>query len=125
MNKLFPAYGVGSLPKLKARVKASRGQTVTEEDIKEVKSLAQRFSVGSDNIIDILKKQRTEKNKLTSEEVITLADFNALLYIKLEESVGLDFVYDGEAKRIEMYQHVARLVLVPSMPIQSTGSSNR
>lgn len=110
MSKLFPTYEVGSLPKLNARVKATRGQPVTDEDMSEVQSLAQRFSVRADEVVDILERQRRERNKLSLEAKSTLADFNALLYLRLQEAVGLDFVYDGEARRAEMYKHVARRV---------------
>src|SRR3989344_8458155 len=107
MNKLFPTYEIGSLPKLNARVKATRGQPVTDEDIKEVQTLTQKFSVDGNEVIDLLRRLRTEQRKLTQEEESALADFNSLLYLRLQEVVGLDFVYDGEARRAEMYQHVA------------------
>ncbi len=115
MNKLFPIYEVGSLPKLNARVKAVRGQTVTNADICEVKNLAQKYLVDANEAVWILQKQQKENSPstnraLTSAEENTLADFNALLYLKLQEAVGLDFVYDGEARRAEMYQHVATKV---------------
>ncbi|MBI2668215.1 hypothetical protein HYX14_00055 [Candidatus Woesearchaeota archaeon] len=110
MSKLFPTYEVGSLPKLNARVRAVRGQPVTDEDIKEVRSLAKRFSVEESEVVEILERQRQKKGKLTSEEETALADFNALLYLRLQEGMGFDVVYDGEARRAEMYQHVATRV---------------
>lgn len=110
MNKLFPTYEVGSLPKLNARVKAVRGQPVTDDDMKEIHSLARRCMVESDEIVDILERQRKEGIKLTGEETAALTNFNALLNLKLQESTGLDFVYDGEARRVEMYSHVAKKV---------------
>lgn len=110
MNNLFPTYEIGSLPKLNARVKAIRGQPVTEDDIKEVQTLAKNFSVEGNEVIDVLRHLRTEQRKLTQEEESALADFNSLLYLRLQEAVGLDLVYDGEARRAEMYQHVATRV---------------
>lgn len=110
MNKLFPTYEVGSLPKLNAKVKASRGQAVTDTDILEVKRLAQKFSVEAYETIDILQRQRRETRRLTPEEESALIDFNALLYLRLQEAVGLDLIYDGEARRAEMYRQVARKV---------------
>ncbi len=110
MNKLFPIYEVGSLPKLNARVKAIRGQAVIDIDILEVINLAQKYSIGADEVVEILQKQKRENLKLTSEEESTLINFNALLYLRLQEAVGLDLVYDGEARRAEMYQHVAARV---------------
>src|SRR3989344_4497971 len=110
MNKLFPTYEVGSLPKLNARVKATRGQAVTDTDILEVKNVAQKYAVEADKILDIVQLQRREQRKITAQEESTLTDFNALLYLRLQEAVGLDHVYDGEARRAEMYRHVARKV---------------
>lgn len=110
MNKLFPTYEVGSLPKLNARVKAARGQPITDEEINEVKSLARRFAVEPEEILDILEQQKRNPRKLTTSETAALTDFNALLYLRLQEAVGLDLVYDGEARRAEMYQQVAKKV---------------
>ena len=109
MNKLFPTYEVGSLPKLNSRVKAVRGQPATDEEINNVKTLARRCSVEYNEIVDILETQRREQRKLTTEEISALTDFNALLCIKLQESVGLDIVYDGESRRVEMYQHISNM----------------
>src|SRR3989338_331573 len=107
MTKLFPTYEIGSLPKLNARVKAGRDQAVTDDDIHEVRSLASRFSVEADKVVDILEQHRSEARKLVATEISALTGFNALLNLKLQEAVGLDVVYDGEARRAEMYQHVA------------------
>lgn len=110
MNNLFPTYEIGSLPKLNARVKVTRGQPVIDEDMKEIQALGKRFSVESDEAIYMVKYLRTLQRKPTQEEESVLADFNSLLYVRLQEAVGLDFVYDGEARRAEMYQHVATRV---------------
>ncbi len=110
MNNLFPTYEIGSLPKLNARVKATRVQPVTDDDINEVQTLAQKFSVEGNEVIDVLRHLKTKQRKLTQGEESALADFNSLLYLRLQEAVGLDFVYDGEARRSEMYQHVATKV---------------
>ena len=103
MVKLFETYEVGSLPKLNARVKAAKGQPVSRDEISEIENLSKRFSVDSSEAVNIL----TRCGKLDNWERDTLADFNSLLYIRLQESLGLDYVYDGEARRKEMYQHVA------------------
>ena len=108
MNKLFPTYEVGSLPKLNARVKAARGQEVSEADMQEVIALASRFSVDHSEVLQLLEKTKT--GKLDPEEVSRLVDFNALLFLRIQEGLGLDVVYDGEARRAEMYQHVAQRI---------------
>ncbi|MBI4128237.1 MAG: hypothetical protein HY459_04160 [Parcubacteria group bacterium] len=106
MDKLFPTYEIGSLPKLTAREKARKGIPIADDDISEVTDLGRRFSVDTEHVVAFLKKLQQE-NKLDAANRKALVDFNALLYIKLQEAAGLDVVYDGEARRAEMYQHVA------------------
>jgi len=108
MGKLFQTYEVGSLPKLNARVKAISGEYAREQDILEIKDLSTEYNAPYEEVVGILERQRKEQRKLTSQERSTLIDFNALLYIKMQESKGLDFVYDGEARRAEMYRHVVK-----------------
>ncbi|MBI2045001.1 hypothetical protein HYT23_03010 [Candidatus Pacearchaeota archaeon] len=107
MNKLFPTYEVGSLPKLNARVNATNGKRISQKDLDEVKYLSEKFSVDANKALSIFDKNAKHKEVLTNENIEDLTDFNALLYLRLQEGLGLDFVYDGEARRREMYQHVA------------------
>lgn len=108
--KLFPTYEVGSLPKLSMRVKALRGESVTDKDILELKKIGEKYSVVVEEVIDILEKQQKEKYKPTSEERKKIIDLNALLNTHIQEKCDLDFVYDGEARRNEMYRHVAEQI---------------
>ena len=106
MNKLFPTYEIGSLPKLNARVKALKGQPVSDEDIQQIMKLSKRVNIDPTNVESIFRAQTADKRKLTPEEKSQVIDFNALLYLKLQKLIGFDFVYDGEARRAEMYRHV-------------------
>src|SRR3989344_3067922 len=110
MNKLFPTYEVGSLPKLTARVKVVKQQHLSSDDINEVKALAKRFSLEADEVIGLLIYLDQQQIKPTAEQEAVFVDFNSLLYLRLQEALGLDFVYDGEARRAEMYQHVTTRV---------------
>ncbi|MEK6967902.1 MAG: hypothetical protein AABX51_04695 [Nanoarchaeota archaeon] len=110
MDKLFPTYEVGSMPKLEARVKALAGQEVTEKNIAQVKYFSQAAGIDDAEIIDVFSRLNSERRKPNEEERDAIANFNALLNIKLEEKSGLDFVYDGEGRRIEMYRHMARQI---------------
>lgn len=112
-NKLFPVYEVGSMPKLNARVKAFRTQsnnTINDEDLQQIKNLAKKVQIDSKDILETLLQQKKDGRKLTKEEKQRVADFNALLNLKLQEICGLDFVYDGEARRCEMYRHCAKQI---------------
>ena len=110
MNAVFPVYEIGSLPKLPARVKAlSTIGTVTEEDIKAISEWGRVAQIETTQAIDVLRK-RVHGKIVTPEDRAALIDFNALLNIMLQQQAGLDFVYDGETRRIEMYEHIARQV---------------
>ncbi|MCS7145501.1 MAG: hypothetical protein RMJ28_03240 [Nitrososphaerota archaeon] len=51
--------------------------------------------------------QRLRRGECSSEE---LRDWASLYGIRLHETAGLDVVYDGEQRRIEMYEHALRQV---------------
>ena len=111
MDKLFPVYEVGSMPKLNQRKRAFSGNPITDEDIGYLTKYAEKTGIDPSNVIEILERQRREGRKLLREERQEIIDFNALLNLRLQENAGLDFVYDGEARRAEMYQNVAKLTV--------------
>src|SRR3990167_6535475 len=96
---LFPTYEIGSLPKLAARVKALKGEEITADDFKQVQTLAKTYAVNSVAIEGTLERLSREKRKANPEERKLFLDFNALLNLRIQEKSGLDFVYDGEARR--------------------------
>lgn len=119
VSRLFPLYEVGSLPKLPQRVKAFEGKFCSDLEIQEVQLLGHNYGVcrkseedekeiSHEEITTLLHRQKRKQRPLTAEEKKKMVDFNALLNLRIEEKFGLDFVYDGEARRIEMYQHVAQ-----------------
>ncbi len=55
---------------------------------------------GLDQLLSIL-----SKSKLSQEDIAILYDYASLFAIRFFESAGLDVVWDGEQKRIEMYEH--------------------
>ncbi|HEC72202.1 MAG TPA: hypothetical protein ENI36_01195 [Thermoplasmatales archaeon] len=101
MKKLFPTQEIGSLAKPSWLIKGLRGLPLSEEDIKELDLWAKKLGIqGYEEIKQLLiKKSITEKK---------LRDFAAFFNIKFFEKTGLDFVYDGEARRIEMYEYPVR-----------------
>ena len=54
-------------------------------------------------------KALRDKNSTSEDNLITRNDL-ALLNIYLFEKYGLDIIYDGETRRIEMYEHPIRNV---------------
>ncbi len=109
MSKLFPLYEVGSLPKLPARITAGRGQPVPEPQIRQVEDLGRRFDADPSAVLEVLEDQTVKARRLNPPETLTLADYNALLNLRIEAAF-LDVIYDGETRRIEMFRHVAAKV---------------
>lgn len=107
-NKLFPTYEVGSLPKPNWKVNALAGTPNSDKELKDFKALSQRIGYDPKTTLSLLKKLSKEKRKPNPEERELLHDSTASFYMSLQDSLGLDFVYDGEARRGEMYWNVAK-----------------
>jgi len=98
--KLFPTQEVGSLSR------APFLKKITLKTIEETKAWGEKLGVEDlDKLLSIL-----EKEKLTEEDTKILYDYASLFGIRFFESAGLDVVWDGEQKRIEMYEHPLRYV---------------
>lgn len=110
MSKLFLTYEIGSLAKLDARVRflaADPHNPVRSEDIAELIWLGQLLNVDVNRVVEMLRRQQKEIKKPTPEERAMIIDLNALINTRLQEASGIHFVYDGEARRSEMYRNVA------------------
>jgi len=102
-NKLFPTQEIGSLPKPPWLLAYLRGKTVQPADIEHLQRWSQATGFeAKDEALTILQKPKTAENRVRLRE---LASLFCLRYL---ESSGLDIVYDGEANRIEMYEHPIR-----------------
>ncbi|MEN2974856.1 MAG: hypothetical protein ABDH32_04670 [Candidatus Caldarchaeales archaeon] len=93
--KLFPTQEVGSLSR------APFLKKITEKSILETREWGKLLEVEDlDILISILRKK-----KIGDEDIAVLYDFASLFAIRFFESAGLDVVWDGEQKRVEMYEH--------------------
>ena len=102
-NNLFPAQEIGSLPKPPWLLTYLRGKTVEPADFEHLEKWSKVTGFeAKDEILTILRKPKTVENELRMRQ---LASLFCLRYL---ESSGLDIVYDGEANRIEMYEHAIR-----------------
>src|ERR687894_511841 len=101
----FVTREIGSLAKPGWRVKAIAGRPVEERDVEEAQKWGERLGVERvGELTEILRKGEG----FTDEERQKIQDYAALYGIRLLERAGLDVVYDGEQRRTEMYDHVAR-----------------
>ena len=103
MDKLFPVQEIGSLPKAPWLISFLRGNTVEEADLQHLSkwSKLSGFEAEAD-VREVLSQQRSVETERR------IRDLASLFAIRFLESAGLDYVYDGEANRIEMYEHPIR-----------------
>jgi len=102
-RKLFPVQEIGSLPKAPWLVSYLRGKQVEQEDLDHLSKWSK--VTGFENEPEtrtILTKPKAMEHERQ------LRKFASLFGIRFLESAGLDYVYDGEENRIEMYEHPVR-----------------
>jgi 5-methyltetrahydropteroyltriglutamate--homocysteine methyltransferase len=102
-DKLFQVQEMGSLPKAPWQLAFLRRKKVQQTDLDHLK----RWS----KIVGFEAEPETESvltEPLTSETERHIRNLGSLFGIRFLESAGLDYVYDGEANRVEMYEHPVR-----------------
>jgi 5-methyltetrahydropteroyltriglutamate--homocysteine methyltransferase len=102
-STLFPVQEIGSLPKAPWLIAYLRGKRIEQSDLEHLSKWSKALEFeGETKAKDLLSRSKTTKGE---EELRGLA---SLFGIRFLESAGLDYVYDGEANRIEMYEHPVR-----------------
>jgi 5-methyltetrahydropteroyltriglutamate--homocysteine methyltransferase len=100
----FATREIGSLAKPPWRVKSFAGRPLEESDVAEAQRWGKRLEVdGHERLVELLRR-----GEFRSAELTEVDDWAARYAIALLERAGLDVVYDGEQRRTEMYDHVAR-----------------
>jgi 5-methyltetrahydropteroyltriglutamate--homocysteine methyltransferase len=98
-QKPLLTHEVGSLDKPGWRVKAYAGQRLGEADLEEARSWGERLAVPEyEKLLDLLRHA-----PLTKDQKVQIQRWSSLYAVRLEETAGLDVVYDGEQQRTEMY----------------------
>ena len=104
MSVRFLTREIGSLGKPSWRVKSFAGRPLDELDVAEARRWGERLEIdGHEALAELLLRGSFEPADL--EEIDNWA---ARYGLALLERTGLDVVYDGEQRRTEMYDHVAR-----------------
>jgi len=101
MNKLFQTYEIGSIAKPTWRVKGYAGRSLSQADFAEAKKWADILGINHGMVEAVLKDGSPNRRQ-------KILDLSALYVLKMFEKAGLDYVYDGEQWRVEMYEHVIR-----------------
>ncbi len=98
-HKPLLTHEVGSLDKPAWRVKAYAGKPLDDKDLEEARTWGEQLQVPEyERLIDLLRHAPFNK-----EQKSELQRWSSLYAVRLEESAGLDVVYDGEQQRTEMY----------------------
>ena len=106
MNRpLFPAQEIGSLAKPAWQLLGQRGEPLDDASRHDLRAEDERlgFAEGLRGTRDALLGGAT--GSATPDAV---RDLGAAYAIRFLEAAGLDRVYDGEARRVEMYEHPIR-----------------
>lgn len=103
MAELFPTQEIGSMAKPSWLVAAPRRGHATEAEVADAAAWGKRLTVeGHQALVDLLAGGDLKGEKAT------LRDWASLYVLRLFETAGLDLVYDGEQRRVEMYEYPIR-----------------
>jgi 5-methyltetrahydropteroyltriglutamate--homocysteine methyltransferase len=100
MARPLLTHEVGSLDKPGWRVKAYAGKKLDERDLEEARTWGERIGVeGYGELLDLLRTSPITAKEGKDE----VKRWSSRYGLRLQESAGLDVVYDGEQQRSEMY----------------------
>ena len=95
----FLTHEIGSLAKPPWHAKVSAGRELVDSDIEHARGWGQRLGVdGHEQLVELL-----GSDSFGETEVAEVANWASRYALRLLESAGLDWVYDGEQQRTEMY----------------------
>jgi 5-methyltetrahydropteroyltriglutamate--homocysteine methyltransferase len=93
-------HEVGSLDKPGWRVKAYAGKKLEDKALEEARNWGERIGVpGYGELLDLLRQSPLT----TPEQKDQVKKWSSRYGLRMQESAGLDAVYDGEQQRTEMY----------------------
>jgi 5-methyltetrahydropteroyltriglutamate--homocysteine methyltransferase len=104
-ERLFPAQEIGSLMKPRWQLQGQRGEPLDDRARADLHRWNDRLRfVAADDAA----YQRFLNGGSRSVSADSVRDWAALFMLRYFESAGLDRIYDGEARRIEMYEYPIR-----------------
>jgi 5-methyltetrahydropteroyltriglutamate--homocysteine methyltransferase len=104
-HPLFPTQEIGSLAKPRWQLQGQRGEALDATAQQEFRHWNEilHFAPADDPKVEAFLSGRSREVGAGS-----VRDWGALFALRFFENVGLDRVYDGEARRIEMYEYPIR-----------------
>ncbi len=92
----FLTHEVGSLAKPAWLVKTSAGKPLEESDIEHARAWGEKVGVeGHEELVDLLQQDERDPDEI--------ARWASRYCMRLQESAGVDWIWDGEQQRSEMY----------------------
>jgi len=104
-ERLFPAQEIGSLARPRWQLLGQRGEALDDGARAEFESWDRRLKFAAE-LPAARDALLAGKTKGPGAEAVR--DLAALFAIRYLESAGLERIYDGEARRVEMYEHPVR-----------------
>jgi len=97
-------HEIGSLAKPEWRVKPKRGDPVSDTDVQDARDWATKLGITNEAqpLFDLFADKR---HGFTDAERELITSQASLFAIRLQEHAGMDWVYDGEQHRSEMYRY--------------------
>ena len=106
-DRLYPTQEIGSLAKPRWQLLGQRGEPLDDAARWELLDTDQRLGLGHDLPAARDALLAGKARELGADGV---RDLGSLFGLRFFEAAGLDRVYDGEARRVEMYEHPVRRV---------------
>jgi 5-methyltetrahydropteroyltriglutamate--homocysteine methyltransferase len=89
-------HEIGSLAKPPWLVKTAQGRELSESDVEHARSWGQKVDVeGHEEVVELLGREGADTDEV--------ARWSSRYCVRLQESAGLDVIWDGEQLRSEMY----------------------
>ena len=104
---LFPTQEIGSLARPRWQLQGQRGEAVDPSARQEFLDWDARIHFADLTPPEVERFLDGHSRSLGASRV---RDLGSLFGLRFLESVGLNRVYDGEARRVEMYEHAARQI---------------
>lgn len=104
-HPLFPTQEIGSIAKPRWQLLGQRGEPLDARAVAEFGEANARLNFADATDPSVVKLLAGKSRGLGPDAV---RDLGALFALRLFEHAGLDRVYDGEARRIEMYEYPIR-----------------
>lgn len=105
---LLATHDIGSMAKPPWRVKAVAGRPLEADDVDHARTWGTRLDVPDHEDLVALLEEHLGEADLEADTVSTIRAWATRYGLRLQEDAGLDWVWDGEQQRSEMYRYAVK-----------------